>query len=219
MSLYDEKSSDYFSHVRSEIEPALPPVCGHVLEIGCGDGSTLGWLRHRNGTTRTVGIEISASAAAVAAARADVVHRLDVEREIWPELGDKFDTILCLDVLEHMVEPWAMLDRLVESHLKPGGTMIVTVPNIRHHTVSLKLLLQGEWEYESAGILDRTHLRFFTKASAIGLLSHAQLQPAYCTALSFRGNPLKNIVNLLTCRIFEGLLTPQYLLHAKKHGG
>jgi Methyltransferase domain len=145
------------------------------------------------------------------------VHCLDFERHTWPGARTPFDTILCLDVLEHMVDPWQVVHRLVTQHLAPGGTLVVTVPNIQHHTVVLPLLLKGRWQYEEAGILDRTHLRFFSRHSAVSLLAHTDLSPATCTPLSFAQNPLKRVLNRATFRWFEGLITPQYLLSARKH--
>lgn len=219
MQTYTDKDTHYFGHVRREVEPALPTQCGRVLELGCGAGATLGWLRQRPGTTHTTGIEIFADAAARAAQQADVVHCLDFERNTLPGPHTAFDTILCLDVLEHMVDPWQVVHRLVTQHLAPGGTLVVTVPNIQHHTVVLPLLLKGRWQYEEAGILDRTHLRFFSRHSAVSLLAHAELSPATCTPLSFAENRLKRVINQATGRLFEGLITPQYLLSARKHHG
>lgn len=221
MLTYTDKDTHYFGHVRREVEPVLPARCGRVLELGCGAGATLGWLRQRTGTTHTTGVEIFADAAARAALQADVVHCLDFERSALPGDSTRFDTILCLDVLEHMVDPWQIVHRLVTQHLVPGGTLVVTVPNIQHHTVVLPLLLKGRWQYEEAGILDRTHLRFFSRHSALALLAHPNLSAANCIPLSFAENRLKRVINLATGRLFEGLITPQYLLSARKydHGG
>ncbi|WP_295955494.1 class I SAM-dependent methyltransferase [Rhodoferax sp.] len=216
MQTYTDKSPPYFGHVRHEIAPALPERCGSVLEVGCGAGVTLEWLRKRPGTTHTTGIEIFEDAATLARSKADEIYCLDIEHAVLPDGISMFNTILCLDVLEHMVNPWRTLHRLVTLHLKPGGTIVVTLPNIRHHTVVLPLLLKGRWQYEEDGIMDRTHLRFFSKHSAIALLNHADLESAQCTALSFAENRLKHAVNQATLRIFEGLITPQYLLSAKK---
>jgi 2-polyprenyl-3-methyl-5-hydroxy-6-metoxy-1,4-benzoquinol methylase len=216
MQTYTNKQKPYFGHVRREIAPALPDRCGRVLEVGCGAGATLEWLRQRPGTTHTTGIEIFEDAATLARSNADEIYCLDIEHSVLPNSVSMFDTILCLDVLEHMVNPWETMHRLVTLHLKPGGTIIITLPNIRHHTVVLPLLLKGQWQYEEAGIMDRTHLRFFSRHSALALLTHTDLEPAQCTALSFAGNRLKKAMNQATLRIFEGLITPQYLLSATK---
>lgn len=216
MQSYVSKSDDYFAHARKEISPLLPQHCGRVLEVGCGSGSTLGWLRSEHRATYTVGVEISETAAQSARSNADEVFCFDFEREESP-LGDqRFELILCLDVLEHMLDPWQAIDRLVSKHLAPGGTLVVSLPNVRHYSLVLPLLFRGHWEYQEAGLLDRTHLRFFTKKTAIRLLSHPQMHFSHCIALGFEWPSLKAVFNLLTVGLFKELLTYQYFLSAKK---
>jgi len=212
MQSYSDKSGDYFAHARKEIAPLLPKKCGRVLEIGCGSGATLGWLRQNHQALRTVGIEIDEAAAVQARVFADEVHCLDFERHDLPGCGQKFDLVLCLDVLEHMVDPWEVVDRLATRYLEVGGTLIVSLPNVRHYSVVLPLLLHGRWNYEDAGLLDRTHLRFFTKASANALMSHSHFGPVSCTATGFAGWSLKRVMNAVTLGIFQELVTYQYFL-------
>ncbi len=209
-------TSAYYRHARREITPLLPPQCGRILEIGCGTGATLRWLKQRPGTLNTTGVEIFEGAAAEATAGVDVVHRLDFERDPWPGTTDTFDTILCLDVLEHLIDPWSILDRLVTQFLTPGGTIIITVPNVRHHSVVLPLAVRGRWHYQVAGILDRTHLRFFTRQSAVELMRHPLLINPSCHALSFDQNILKRWINHITLKTFEEWMTPQYMLSATR---
>ena len=216
MQSYSDKSGDYFAHARKEIQPLLPNNCGRVLEIGCGAGATLGWLRQQHHATHTVGIEIAETAADKARLFADEVHCLDFERQDLPGNEPKFDLILCLDVLEHMVDPWAVIDRLATRYLKTGGTLLVSLPNVRHYSVVLPLLLQGRWDYEDAGLLDRTHLRFFTKASAKKLLEHPSLGQVSCSATGFDGLTLKHLLNVLTFGIFQEFVTYQYFLSARQ---
>ena len=163
MQSYTDKSESYFAHARKEIATLLPSQCGRVLEIGCGSGATLGWLRQSRRTSHTVGVEIAEAAANDAKANVDEVYCLDFERIELPAQNADFDVILCLDVLEHMVNPWGAVDRLVSRYLKSGGVLVVSLPNVRHYSVVLPLLFKGRWDYEDAGLLDRTHLRFFTR--------------------------------------------------------
>lgn len=216
MQSYSDKSGDYFAHARKEIQPLLPQNCSRVLEVGCGSGATLGWLRQERHAVRTVGIEIAEAAAEKARSFADDVFCLDFERHDLPGGAQKFDLILCLDVLEHMVDPWSVVDRLATQYLEVGGTLLVSLPNVRHYSVVLPLLFGGRWDYEDAGLLDRTHLRFFTKASAKALLSHSRLGPVLCTATGFDGWSKKRFFNALTLGVFRELVTYQYFLSASK---
>jgi O-antigen biosynthesis protein len=85
-----------------------------------------------------------------------------------------FDYIVCADVLEHLIDPWKVLAELV-TYLKPNGRFVTSIPNVRHWSVWLPLILRGHWEYREAGIMDSTHLRFFTRRSAAALLNGAGL--------------------------------------------
>ena len=216
MQSYLDKSDDYFSHARQEIVPLLPDNCGRVLELGCGSGATLGWLRQTQKVSYTVGIEIAETAAIAARVHADEVHWVDFERGDIPMSPQKFDVILCLDVLEHMVNPWSVVDRLTSNYLADGGKLIVSLPNVRHYSVVLPLLFGGRWDYADAGLLDRTHLRFFTRDSAQRLLSHTRLGALTCSATGFSGLSSKRIFNVLTLGLFRELLTYQYYLTACK---
>lgn len=216
MQRYSDKSGDYFAHARKEIAPLLPKKCGRVLEVGCGSGATLGWLRRDHQAAHTVGVEIAESAAEIARTLANEVFCLDFERHDLPGDAQPFDLILCLDVLEHMVDPWAVVDRLATRYLKVGGTLLVSLPNVRHYSVVLALLFGGRWDYEDAGLLDRTHLRFFTQASAKALLTHPHLGPVLCTATGFSGWSVKRVINAATLGVFKELVTYQYFLATSK---
>lgn len=212
MQSYTDKSESYFSHARKEIATLLPSQCGRVLEIGCGSGATLGWLRQSRRTSHTVGVEIAEAAANNAKANVDEVYCLDFEHIELPAQNADFDVILCLDVLEHMVNPWDAVDRLVCRYLKRGGVLIVSLPNVRHYSIVLPLLFKGRWDYEDAGLLDRTHLRFFTRDSALGLLSHPQLASVRDKDAKPDWRSRKGVFNILTGGVFRDLFTYQYYL-------
>jgi 2-polyprenyl-3-methyl-5-hydroxy-6-metoxy-1,4-benzoquinol methylase len=216
MQSYVDKTDGYFAFARKEIDQLLPPQCGRVLEVGCGSGATLGWLRQTKRSSHTVGIEIFEAAALSARAHVDEVSCLDFEKEDLPDGHGRFNLVLCLDVLEHMVNPWAVVDRLVVDYLAPGGTLIVSLPNVRHYSVAIPLLFQGRWEYQGAGLLDRTHLRFFTRDTALRLVSHMDLEAVHCVGSGFEWGTRKSIFNALTVGFFKDLLTYQYLLCARK---
>jgi len=166
----------YYAFVRREIEPLLPARADHALEVGCGQGGTLAWLKDRGIAARTTGIELDATSAAAARRYVDQLIEGDAEAAIDSLPTGSLDLVLCLDVLEHLVDPWKAMARLSRA-LRPGGTVIISVPNVRHYSVAFPLLWSGRWQYEEAGILDRTHLRFFTRDGAAALLTGAGLEP------------------------------------------
>lgn len=215
MQDYATKPEAYFANARKDIEPLLPAHAARVLEVGCGTGSTLRWLKETGRCDEAIGLELFDSAAVVARKFADHVTVGDAERLI----GDafevaSFDLILCLDVLEHMVDPWAFIAG-AERLLKPGGTLIASIPNVRHLGVLIPLAFAGRWRYQSQGILDRTHLRFFTRESALALLSTERLS----VTRWFRNLPLVSrggLVNMLTFGLLRDLLAVQFLIAARR---
>ena len=174
MNLYGDKQSDYFANARQEIAPLLPVNADRVLEIGCGYGATMAWLRSIRSIKFAAGVEIAADPAARAAAIFDKVMVGNFETMDLPFEQERFDLILVLDVLEHLVDPWTALRRL-HALLAPGGLLVASLPNVSHYSVSIPLLMQGKWDYESEGILDRTHLRFFVEKTAIELITSSGL--------------------------------------------
>src|SRR5262249_29387460 len=117
------------------------------------------------------GLELDPDAAAAARTRLDAVHEGDIETATPPLAEGSFDAAVCGDVLEHLRDPLVFLRRL-RGWLRPNGTLVASIPNVRHHTV-IRSLLAGNWTYEPAGLLDRTHLRFFTRREAEKLFHRA----------------------------------------------
>lgn len=165
-------------YVVEEVNRALVALAGRprtVLDVGCGIGLNGAALR-RSGA-RVTGLEIAPASLSRAARALDEVIACDVTSDaaVRAALGARrFDRILFADVLEHMADPAAVLERLLP-HLEEDGEVIVSLPNVAAWTVRLGLL-RGRFEYEPSGILDETHLRFFTKASAARLLEQAGLE-------------------------------------------
>lgn len=217
MDDYENKPSPYFDNVRSEISTLLPAEVERVLDIGCGAGATLHWLKQTGRCQWTAGIEMMEGPAALARQRADDVvvgdANLLVESAFTPQ---SFDVVLCLDVLEHLVDPWAFVTK-VRCLLKPGGLLIASLPNVRHLRVVLPLLLAGRWRYETAGILDRTHLRFFTRDSALELMSAEGLRVVQWRRRLPPWHSKAGLLNLATLGLARDLVTMSYLVAASSN--
>jgi 2-polyprenyl-3-methyl-5-hydroxy-6-metoxy-1,4-benzoquinol methylase len=158
--------------VHAEKIELLEPPLGRVLDVGCAEGASAEVLREQ-GASSLVGIEIDAAFAAAAASRYDEVVVGSVpEGARWPAAS--FDTVLCYDVLEHLVDPWSAI-RALAALLVPGGRMHVSLPNARSKALWGPLLLRGRFAYEPEGVMDVTHLRFFARRDALDLVSGAGL--------------------------------------------
>ena len=156
---------------------ALIRALGHpraVLDVGCGPGQNGAEAKLRG--AHVTGIESNPTAARVARGRLDEVLELDLTSDAASRAlaGRTFDLVLFADVLEHLVDPLATLQRYVPM-LEDGGHVIVSLPNVAAWPVRLGLLA-GAFRYEESGLLDRTHLRFFTRETAIELVENAGLE-------------------------------------------
>ena len=205
----------YFGHARLEILPLLPTPLGEVLDVGCGAGETLHAVRTRLGCRRTVGLELSPRAAELAARRLDQVVQGDAETDPLPFPPAAFDVILCLDVLEHLRDPWAAVRRLA-SHLRPGGVLVASIPNARHYRLVAPLVFRGRWNYADEGILDRTHLRFFVRDTAVALLAGAGLDVERVLTTGMPPGSRTRLFNRLSLGLFRPFLEAQYLIRARK---
>ncbi len=159
----DIKPDNYYQNAREEVLAFLPPHPATVLDVGCGQGQFGANVRQRLGSA-VWGIELEADAAKVADGRLDHVLCGDVAALIDELPAGLFDVVVFNDVLEHLVDPYDVLAR-IRSRMAPDGVVVSSIPNIRFWPVLYALLAHKSWEYEASGILDRTHLRFFTETS------------------------------------------------------
>lgn len=164
------KQAGYYRNERADVLAQLPRPIGRALDVGCGAGRVAAGLREA-GATEVVGIEVEPGAAAAAREVVDVLLEMPVEQAI-DRLEGEFDTVLCLDVLEHLVDPGAVLAGLREV-AAPGARLQVSVPNARHYSLIRDLLVRGTFGYSDWGHRDSTHLRWFTRRDAVELIGDA----------------------------------------------
>lgn len=209
---YESKDLGYFSHARDQIEPLLDVFAERALEIGCGTGATLGWLKSVGRVKETFGIELSASAGERAALHLNGVLVGDAELLIDTAYPNQlFDLVLCLDVLEHMVDPWRFVEKL-HRLVSPAGRVVFSIPNVRSLSVVLPLMFLGRWRYRDLGILDRTHLRFFTREGAIDLATTSEFEVRKWRRIIPSRDTKMGLLNSLTLGLFPDLMARQYLI-------
>lgn len=153
----------YFARPRPEMVPFVPAVARRIVDVGCGQGCFASRLREERGA-EVWGIELDPLAAGMAVERLDRVLTGDALARV-PDLPDAyFDCAVLNDLLEHLYAPETLL-RLLRTKLAPGGCVVASIPNVRHFSNLWHLVVDGEWRYADEGILDRTHVRFYTRRS------------------------------------------------------
>ena len=162
---YKEKEDIYFSSKRLEVLSKVPKDTRTLLDVGCGVGDFAHEVKKQL-NIEVWGVELFPDSAAKAEKKIDKVFQGKIE-DIIDKLPDNyFDCITFNDVLEHLVEPWEVLRR-IKSKLSKKGIILASIPNVRYYKNIVHFLFERDWQYISEGILDRTHLRFFTKKSML----------------------------------------------------
>lgn len=155
-------ADEYFEFTRPELRALVPPTARRVLDVGCGAGALGAALKAERPGLEVVGLEGFPEAAERARGRLDDVFCLDLDAlDALPDDAGTFDAMVFGDVLEHLRDP-ARLLRTLRGALAPDGVIVCSIPNVKHWTVVMPLLVHDRWEYQDAGLLDRTHVHFFT---------------------------------------------------------
>jgi trans-aconitate methyltransferase len=164
--------ADYYDHARLALLDLFPHAPARLLDVGCGSGATGAAAKARWPGVETIGIEIVPAAAQRAAAQLDRVIAGSAETLDLAAAGIAgVDGVVLADVLEHLVDPWRFLERL-RAVLDPAAMVVASIPNIANLWL-LDELAAGRFAYTSDGLLDRTHLRFFTRQSIAALFDGA----------------------------------------------
>ena len=191
-----------------------------VLDVGCATGYLAAELKRRD--CRVFGIEVSAEAASDAARYCERVWNVDLDRLDALDCGRIFDYIIFADVLEHTVRPEENVRKLLP-YLRDGGRILCSIPNIANWRIRLSLVA-GRFEYERVGILDESHLRFFTKRTARQMFHRLGLRTRRMTVTPsvlpyglYRVYPLKWLDYAL-CRGWPSLLAQQFVFELERPG-
>lgn len=207
------QSGAYFQYARDDIAALVPRNARRVLDVGCAAGRLGANLKTRR-ACEVYGVEIAPGVAEQAKQVLDQVVVGDVEALDLPFPDGFFDCIVYADVLEHLRRPLDVLLRHYR-YLSPDGSVVASVPNVRSHEVLLPLLFSGVWRYQTAGVLDENHLRFFTRRTAHEMLERGGYEPVR-TLYSVPGAPVYTRLDQLTLGLLKEFLAVQILVLARK---
>ncbi len=163
------KPTGYYESNREDMLKYIPQGTKTSLEFGCGFGGFSALVKERF-DAEAWAVEIDEKSAKAASEKLDKVINSDA-REAIDKLPDNyFDCIIFFDVLEHLVDPYSLLC-VLKTKLTKEGVVVASIPNIRYYRSFVKLVIHGDWDYKDHGILDKTHLRFFTYKSIVKLFN------------------------------------------------
>lgn len=210
---YDQKFALYNQFYNHHLIEFVPEE-SKVLDIGCSGGQ-LGNILKNEKRCLVYGIDISAEAIIVARRFLALAEVVDIEKSDLPFLNEQFDIIIFGDVLEHLRDPEGALKKFV-TLLAPGGHFIVSLPNVANISIRLKLLF-GNWNYRPSGILDETHLRFYTYKTMKRLFDSCNLiidkvesTPGFDFLIS-RYLPLVKPITDFICKLYPRLFANQFI--------
>jgi len=206
----DDPPEKYHHYPRTEMLPHVPPNIRTILDVGCASG-LFGSLLKMHRDVEVWGIDACEEAASEATTRLNRVIIADIENDQPLLPVAYFDCIIFNDVLEHLRYPWLILRRL-RANLKKGGYVVASIPNVRYYVNMKNLLLRKEWAYVKEGILDKTHLRFFTIKSIPDMFQACGYHVLYLRGINATEFPWK--LSLLNLLLFKTLDDMRYLQFA-----
>ena len=210
MNALQQTNMDYYGQVNLELAEAVGSAKPtQVLEIGCGCGALGGYMKSLNPSLRWDGIEAFRQAAEQARSHLDHVTYANIEDVDLDAYAAYYDTIVMGDLIEHLVDPWALLKRLSRI-LKRGGQLVMSVPNINHWSIAYSMML-GRFKYDDSGLLDRTHLRFFTLRELEIALADVRLKPTVIKSVIHQNPAMETVIKtLVQAQKSLGATNPRY---------
>ena len=210
---YEHKPDGYYGCSREEMLPFVPVQARTVLEIGCGEGDFLHLPSKRN-RAEVYGIEPNSSAASSARSKGLQVYEAtaaDIDQH-FPTT--RFDAIVLNDVLEHLANPADVLDRC-RNALSGDGVLIASIPNLRYWTVTKNLVFRGEFEYTSHGVMDETHVRFFTRKSIRKMFLRCGFSSVQLTGINSTGSKKFALLNAVLFNRLSDMRFHQFAVVAR----
>lgn len=186
----------YYTHQRADLSAMIDVSGARVLELGCASGSLARGLLRSGKAAYVDGIEVDRESAQTAAEDLRRVWHSDLNDFDFDSIEQDYDLLVAADVLEHLQDPWVVLSNAV-SRLESGGLVLLSVPNIRYYRVLYDLSVKGRFEYVEDGILDRTHLRFFTRHSVGEMLRFAELSPVEVRMADCGRRGVRRVIGIL----------------------
>lgn len=212
VSFYERKDTSYFGYPCEELIQLIDGSGVRVLDVGCGTGATGGKLLRDGKAGWVTGIELVPEQGEIARSVLNEVCVGDIEEMPFHWGAGFFDCFVFGDVLEHVWDPWGLLRRL-RPFLADDGVVVASIPNVKHWPVIANLILHDDWQYADFGVLDITHLRFFTRRTSIRLFSEAGYSVE--TVRPYFNGRRYSIPSKVTFGALSGFLAQRWIMRLK----
>ena len=211
-----ETAREYYKNFRPEMMAFVPARYSKVLEVGCAEGNFSTQLQ---ADSERWGIEMDKHSAQAARGKLTKVLLGSYDEVVDAIPDDYFDLIICNDVIEHMSDhDWFLTS--IRTKLRSSGVLIASLPNVRHIRNLFELLVTKEWRYRSSGILDRTHLRFFTYNSIVRTFREHDFVVEQIAGINQSKKSVMRLIAgviwLLTASYYSDIQYPQFAVRVRK---
>jgi len=207
-----KKAIKYYSEFRNELKSFYPP-CDKLLDVGCGRGVFARDIKSRYNCT-VHGVEFDEASAAECAKHIDKVLIGDITA-LLPELPDRYyDIVACNDILEHLYDPYALLQSLRQK-IVSGGILVASIPNFLFIGSIIRIIVKRDFRYANEGIMDFTHVRFFTRKSMMRMFDEAGYDVLSIGGINGSNNFLWRLFNFFTFKYFDDFSYLQFVITAK----
>lgn len=217
---YENKETDYYSNVRLDVISLLEKNKKYqkALEIGAAYGETLFYLKKNEVIVEAIGVDIFEDKK-----NKERYKQIDkyifenIENTNLTQYSNYFDLIILADVLEHLIEPNKVLEK-VYNYSTQDVSILVSIPNIRHYSAFYKIFVKGDFKYEESGIFDYTHFRFYCKKNMIQLFetNNFKIEKIKGSINVYKGKSVTKLFNYLTFNLFESFFSKQYYFLLRK---
>ncbi len=197
------KSESYYQNIREDMLQFIPAGARRTLELGCGEGNFSALLKDRL-NAETWAVEINERSAKKAATKLYKVINDDAFNCLAELPDGYFDCIICFDFLEHLADPYSLLTAL-KTKAAGDGVFVTSIPNIRYYSVFKDFVFHGNWDYKDQGVLDKTHLRFFTYKSIIKMFEKLGFEILLTKGIHSTRSRTCKIIQLLTFNFFSDI--------------
>ncbi len=213
MTNLTDKPPGYYDSIREDMLKYIPHEVERTLEFGCGKGGFSKLIGDRFGA-ETWAVEIDEKSAKIASEKLNKVINSNAHEAIDKLPDSYFDCIIFFDILEHLPDPYSLLTSAKKKLMK-NGVIVASIPNVRYYRHLVDYVIHGNWDYQDKGILDKTHLRFFTRGSILKMFDELGFELLLFEGIHPTRSRTLKLLNIIFLNSFSDSRYKQYVSVAR----